>query len=182
MIRRARLSDVPALGKIINDAAEYGLMLHRSWADLYENVRDFYVADVDGSIQGVCGLKIVWANLAEVYALAVSPASRGRGLGSKLVEASVADAQTLGIQRVMSLTYERSFFERLGFEVVDRQMLPLKVWSECIRCPKNHACDEIAMVRTLDVPVVEAPPANDVIDEEYEVPVQLGIRGNKRSE
>jgi amino-acid N-acetyltransferase len=60
----------------------------------------------------------------------------------------------------MSLTYEQRFFEKLGFEVVPKESLPLKVWSDCVRCPKRDGCDEIAMLRTLaDVPVVQVPQA-----------------------
>jgi amino-acid N-acetyltransferase len=60
----------------------------------------------------------------------------------------------------MALTYEQAFFEKLGFEVVSKDSLPLKVWSDCVRCPKQETCDEIAMVLTLhDVPVFELPSA-----------------------
>lgn len=176
MIRRAAIADVPALGKIINDAAEYGQMLHRSWAYLYEHVRDFHVAVDDASQQvvGVCGLNIIWATMAEVYALAVSPACRGQGIGRRLVLSCIDEAEELGIARLMALTYERSFFAKLGFVVVDRQSLPLKVWSECVRCAKNQACDEIAMVRELDeVPAITAPPPDAPPPGEYEVPVVL---------
>ena len=45
---------------------------------------------------------------------------------------------------------------------MQKESLPLKVWSDCVRCPKNENCDEIAVVRTLaDVPVpaiASAPP------------------------
>jgi amino-acid N-acetyltransferase len=62
----------------------------------------------------------------------------------------------------MALTYEQTFFEKSGFEVVPKDSLPLKVWSDCIRCPKRDGCDEIAMVRVLsDVPMIameQAPP------------------------
>ncbi len=190
MIRRATVADVPALGQIINDCAEYGLMLHRSYSDLYEAVRDYYVAvepiEKDGvttaTIVGVCGLKVVWSNLAEIYALAVAPAARGRGLGRQLVEACVEDARALGIRQMMSLTYEKEFFLRLGFVVLDRQQLPLKVWSECLRCPKNQACDEIAMIRTLDdVPVIQGPTAPVTQEADaYDVPVPLVISSSRK--
>jgi amino-acid N-acetyltransferase len=174
MIRHAGIQDVRAIGRIINDAAEYGLMLHRSWQELYENVRDFQVAVEDEEVIGVCGLKIVWSNLAEVYALAVAPRWRGKGIGRRLVLSCVDEAEELGIQRLMTLTYEQRFFERCGFRVVDRQNLPLKVWSECIRCPKNQACDEIAMIRELEVPEIEGfqdrPP-----EAHSEVPVTLRV-------
>lgn len=164
MIRKASIADVPAMGAIINDAAEFGLMLHRSPAYMYEHVRDFMVAvDEADEVVGVCGLLIIWGNLAEVYALAVRADQRGKGWGRKLVEGCVAEARELGIRRLMSLTYEQAFFERLGFGVVNRQSLPLKVWTQCVRCAKNHACDEIAMVRVLEdvpdlAPMKPAPP------------------------
>ena len=174
-IRPATVADVPAMARIINDAAEFGLMLPKSLAVLYENIREFQVAaDGAGHVIGVCGLSIVWANLAEVVSLAVDPDHRGRGLGRRLVEACVEEARRLGIRRLMTLTYERAFFERLGFKVVDRQQLPLKVWSECVRCPKNDACDEIAMIRELhDVPELQAPPPTHPVPGEYTVPVTL---------
>ncbi|MFW6058637.1 MAG: N-acetyltransferase [Phycisphaeraceae bacterium] len=178
MIRRAHVADVPALGKLINDAAEYGLMLPRSMGALYENVRDYHVAlDEQDEIVGVCGLGIVWANLAEVYALVVAPDQRGKGLGRQLVQACIDEAHTLGIRRLMTLTYEKAFFEKLGFSVVDRQRLPLKVWSECVRCPKNQACDEIAMIRELtDVPEVSAPQPQAPPTDEYVIPLTLSAK------
>ena len=149
------------MAEIVRDSAELGLMLPKSHASLYEKLRNFVVAeDPDsGEVLGLCGLSIIWADLGEVASLAVSPAARGRGLGRRLVEAVLADADRLGIRRVMSLTYEQRFFERLGFEVVDRQGLPMKVWAECVACPKKNACDEIAMIRVNpDLPPAPAPP------------------------
>ena len=175
MIRRAHVADVPALAKLVNDAAEYGLMLPRSLESLYENLRDYHVAiDDDDHVVGVCGLGVVWANLAEVYALVVDPSQRGKGLGKQLVQACITEAQQLGVRRLMTLTYEKVFFEKLGFSVVDRQQLPLKVWSECVRCPKNQACDEIAMVCELtDVPEVSAPTPQAPPPDEYVIPLTL---------
>lgn len=174
MIRRAAIADVPAFGKIINDCAEYGLMLHRSLEFLYEHLRDFSVAvdDETGEVVGVCGLRILWANLAEVYALAVAPQCRGQGLGKKLVEATVEDSTALGIRKLMTLTYEQAFFTKVGFAVVDRMTLPMKVWSECARCSKRNACDEIAMIRVLDVPEIAIPKAAAPLGV-FETPVVL---------
>jgi len=182
MIRRALTRDVAAISRLINDAAEYGLMLHRSNAELYENVRDFCVAEdnATGAVVGVCGLRVMWANIAEVYALVVAPSARGRGLGKQLVRACIEDARGIGVRKLMALTYEQPFFEKLGFAVVDRQKLPLKVWSECLRCAKNTQCDEIAMLCVLeDVPEVEAPKAPAAVAP-YQVPVQLQIDAPQR--
>lgn len=160
MIRAARLTDVPDIQGIINSHAELGRMLFKSYAQLYEDIRDFAVAEIDGEVVGCVGLGIIWADLAEVRSLAVDASRIGQGIGRKLVEWCVADARRLGIRKLMSLTYEQRFFEKLGFVVVQKEALPLKVWSDCVRCPKNLACDEIAMVlELLDVPIIEAPNA-----------------------
>jgi amino-acid N-acetyltransferase len=115
-----------------------------------------------GKIVGCVGLSIIWADLAEVRSLAVDDEYRGQGIGRQLVEWTVQEARRLQIRRLMALTYEQKFFEKIGFEVVAKESLPLKVWSDCVRCPKKVNCDEIAMVRFLqDVPMIlmhQAPP------------------------
>jgi amino-acid N-acetyltransferase len=99
-------------------------------------------------------------------------------LGSRLVEACVAEARQLGVARLMSLTYEKHFFERLGFTVVDRHTLPHKVWSQCIHCAKHDACDEIAMIRVVEgVEEVQAPiPDAAYHEEDIPVPITIGTR------
>jgi amino-acid N-acetyltransferase len=160
MIRSATIHDVPRIQEIINSHAELGKMLFRSVAQLYEGMRDLAVYEVDRKVVGCVGLAIMWADLAEVRSLAVDEAYRGRGIGTRLVEWCVAEAGRLQIRRVMALTYEQRFFEKLGFEVVDKDTLPLKVWSDCVRCPKKNGCDEIAMIRTVrDVPLIVMEPA-----------------------
>jgi amino-acid N-acetyltransferase len=160
MLRTATIHDVPAIQAIINSHAELGKMLFKSLAQLYEDLRDFAVYELEGRILGCVGLTIIWADLAEVRSLAVDSRHIGQGIGRKLVEWTVDEARRLGIRKLMSLTYEQIFFEKLGFEVVPKESLPLKVWSDCVRCPKQDNCDEIAMVKTLaDVPIITVPQA-----------------------
>lgn len=172
MIRPATIHDVPRIQEIINSHAELGRMLFKSVAQVYESLRDFAVYEIDGEtkeggsatgrVVGCTALSIIWADLAEVRSLAVDEEYRGRGIGRRLVEWSADEARRLQIRRLMTLTYEQAFFEKLGFEVVGKDSLPLKVWSDCVRCPKRDGCDEIAMVRVLpDVPMIamqQAPP------------------------
>ena len=151
MIRHAKLSDVPAVQAIINAHAELGLMLFRSRAELYENIRDFFVHQTDeGKINGCAALDIVWADLAELKSLAVEPGFQGQGIGTQLVTACIEEARALDLQRVFALTYEQRFFERFGFAIVEKDELPHKVWTDCIKCPKRPACDEIALLLKLD--------------------------------
>jgi amino-acid N-acetyltransferase len=161
MIRTATIHDVPRIQEIIASHAELGKMLFKSYAQLYEDLRDFGVYEIDGEVVGCCALTIIWADLAEVRSLAVEDKHRGKGVGRHLIEWAVDEARRLGIRRLMALTYEQGFFGKLGFEVVSKESLPLKVWSDCIRCPKRDGCDEIAVVRTLqdvEAPVVPAAP------------------------
>lgn len=155
MIRSATIHDVPRIAEVINSHAELGKMLFKSYAQLYEDLRDFGVFEIDGQIVGCVALTIIWADLAEVRSLAVKDEHRGKGIGTALVEWAIDEGRRLGIRRLMALTYEERFFAKLQFEVVAKEALPLKVWSDCVRCPKRDGCDEIAVVRVL--PEVEAP-------------------------
>ena len=158
MIRPATVHDVSRIAEIINSHAELGKMLFKSYAQLYETLRDFAVYEKDNKVVGCTALAIIWADLAEVRSLAIDNAHRGQGFGRRLVDWSIEEARRLQIRRIMSLTYEHAFFEKFGFEVVNKDTLPLKVWSDCVRCPKREGCDEIAMVKTLwDVPMIVMP-------------------------
>lgn len=160
MIRRATIHDVPRIHEIVNSHAELGKMLFKSYAELYENLRDFAVYEKDGRVVGVVGLAIIWSDLAEIRSLAVDVIHQGMGIGKQLVRWTIEEARRLQIRKLMSLTYEQQFFEKLGFEVVDKDSLPLKVWTDCVKCPKRDGCDEIAMVHELkDVPIVPGPTA-----------------------
>jgi len=112
-------------------------------------LREFQVAEDDARIIGCAAVDVFWADLAEVKSLAVAPGQAGRGVGSGLLAAACDDARALGVKKLFALTYERGFFEKHGFEVIDRDTLPEKVWRECIACPKVDACDEIAVIKHL---------------------------------
>lgn len=149
-VRPARLADVDALADLINAFAERELMLARTKAELYENVRDFQVLDAGGGgLAGSVALHIYNLDLGELKSLAVAPEHQGRGLGRTLVEACCDQARLLGLTRVFTLTYQTGFFARLGFAPVNRSNLPEKVWGECVRCNKFLDCDEVALWRRL---------------------------------
>jgi amino-acid N-acetyltransferase len=144
--RAARLGDVPSLRELINGYAEQDMMLPRTNAELYENVRDFLVLEAEvGGVVGCAAVHIINGEMAELKSVAVAAAGRGHGLGRILVERCAEAAHELGLRRLFALTYQVDFFARLGFEKVDRSRLPEKVWGECVRCNKFLDCDEVAM-------------------------------------
>lgn len=152
-VRHARIPDARAICDLVNYYAERGRMLHRSLESIFESIREFLVvADDEGKVVGCAAIDVVWSDLAEVKSVAVSPDARGQGVGKLLMRAVMEDARRIGVRRLFALTLEDSFFLKCGFEVIDRATLPEKVWRECLACPKADACDEIAMLRRLDLP------------------------------
>ena len=149
LIRKARLTDVNDMFRIINHYAETQLMLPKTQLQLYENLRDYSVvveALAPSRILGCGALHIYWENLAEVRALAVAPGMNRMGVGTALVEKLLDEARELGIEQVFVFTYEPKFFSRFGFIQVEHRTMPLKVYNECFNCPKFNKCDELAMV------------------------------------
>lgn len=148
-VRNARIADAKGICSLINYYAEHDKMLFRSLADVYENLQTFTVAEKGGKLIGCCALEVIWSDLAEIKSLAVGPENRGTGVGTALVSTAVEQALELGVPRVFALTLEPKFFERVGFRIVTKEELPMKVWSDCARCPKQDECDEIAVIRDL---------------------------------
>ena len=149
-IRRAKISDVKAINILISSYAERDRMLFRPMADIYENLQAFTVAEAAGGVVGCCALEIIWSDLAEIKSLAVDEARREKGIGRMLVKAAIEQAGLLGVPRVFALTLEPDFFEKLGFEIVEKETLPMKVWSDCAKCPKQQNCDEIAVIKKVN--------------------------------
>jgi amino-acid N-acetyltransferase len=148
-VRKARVTDVNDMFRIINHYAAKQLMLPKTQLQLYENLRDYsIVADpaAPERILGCGALHIYWENLAEIRALAVLPEMTHRGIGTSLVEPLLNEAREMGIEQVFLFTYNPGFFNRFGFIQVEHRTMPLKVYNECFQCPKFNKCDELAMV------------------------------------
>jgi len=148
MLRKATIADVKCIHKLLLDCASKRLLLPRSFNELYSHLRDFIVVEDQGTkeVVGCCALTITWEALAEVRSLVVAESAQGNGLGRRLVEACVSDAVTFGIYKVFSLTYQVAFFQKLGFSEVSKDVLPQKVWADCLKCPQFPECDEVAMM------------------------------------
>ena len=165
-IRKASLTDIPALLELINAYAADGIMLPRTEFEMAENIRDFIVAFDAGRLIGCGALHFYTASSAEVRSLAVDPAVKTNGIGRALVETLEEEACAHELGSIFAFTYVPGFFAKLGFEEVDRGELPLKAWKDCLRCPKFQACDEIAVLKrlksdTLSVPVVRLNQITD---------------------
>ncbi|MFQ5995509.1 MAG: GNAT family N-acetyltransferase [Acidiferrobacterales bacterium] len=112
MVRPATVQDVPAIYELLDIYARQGNLLPRSFNDLYRNVRDFFVTELDGRIAACGALEIFTEELGEVRSLVVADDYKGRGLGQHLVQHIVAESRELGLQRLMALTYVPQFFSQ----------------------------------------------------------------------
>jgi len=147
VIRKARAEDVPAIQELVAYFAARGELLPRTLNEIYQHLRDFFICELHGEVVGIAALSLYWEDLAEVRSLAVAEGQGGKGLGAALVHACLEEAARLGIRRVFALTYRPGFFEKLGFQGIDKRELPQKIWKDCIRCAKFACCDEVALIR-----------------------------------
>lgn len=150
MIRKAQLKDVKEIQLMIKQYSTRGDILPRSLSELYDHLRDFFVFIKNRKMVGICALHICWDDLAEIRSLAVKEEVRNKGIGAKLVKACLEESKLLGVNRVFALTYQPEFFEKLGFEKVDKTVLPHKIWTDCLKCIKFPDCDEVAVMKELD--------------------------------
>lgn len=176
-VRPARAEDVVAIFENIGYWAGQGKMLVRPMQNIFENLRDFFVAETvapDGAtvFAGNGALHILWGDIAEVRGLAVGAGVQAQGVGKALVEACEAEARRIGIPTLFAWTYSVGFFEKCGFTLIDKTKdLHPRVWSECLRCPFFVGCNENGLVKRLDgVPM----PAN--LPEPPPTQVPPGIR------
>lgn len=150
MVRKATLKDAEAIFTLISFYSKEGLLLPLTLSEIYENIRDFCVVDIDGDVKGCGALKIFSSELAEIRSVAVSHELKGRGWGRRIVEFCLCEAKDMGISKVFVLTTSVDFFAKCGFSEVDKRILPHKVWKDCIKCPRFPDCDEVAMIKNLE--------------------------------
>ena len=113
-VDKAIIPDIPQIHQLINHFAEKGEMLPRPLSELYESIRDYFVVRQGGRVTGCAALHVMWSDLAEVKSVAVVEDSQRQGIGSRLVEACLKEAQTLGLPTVFCLTYKPAFMNNLG--------------------------------------------------------------------
>jgi amino-acid N-acetyltransferase len=145
-VDRARVTDANSMHRLISHFADKGEMLPRALSEIYDGIRDYFVVRKGGRVIACAALQVTWADLAEIRSLAVDKEEQNQRIGSLLIQACLNDAKELGIPRVFCLVRKPAFFEKHGFELVDKKELPQKVWAECYRCPKFPDCDEVALI------------------------------------
>ena len=147
---KANLSHIGEMRALILPEVESGIILDRSEDEIATNIRSYTLAYKENILVGFTALHIHTLDLAEIRSLIVSATLRGQKIGENLVKYAVEEAKSLGIKRVLSLTYKQSFFERLGFIEIPKESLPEhKIWADCIKCKHFPVCNEVSLIKSL---------------------------------
>ncbi len=195
-LRPATEEDVSAIAALVNGFAAQNLMLPRTEESILQSLPDWLIAltrpepdpePADEPLGGCpqllgCGsLVALTEQLVEIRSLAVAPAGQGKGIGRRIVEELVQVATARGYAQICALTLQESFFQKLGFDVVDRWSISPKLWQDCIYCPKFHHCDEVAVARNLtdrpfDTADTAQPAASPLLKWQAWQPLKLAYR------
>jgi amino-acid N-acetyltransferase len=178
MIRKALPQDIPQIRNFLREFNEKWLLVPRTMADLYSQVRDYFIIhDIYGPFQiaGVAALHVCWENTGEIRSLAVHEKYQKQGMGKALLMACLDEAWDLGLKNIFILTRIPDYFERIlfapkttmvdvkfmsevelknpveirRFHRISRDQLPPVAWADCVGCPRFPDCDEIPMMLEL---------------------------------
>ncbi|WP_455756049.1 N-acetyltransferase [Sulfurimonas sp.] len=148
--KKASLHNISAMQELVLPEVESGIILERSSDEIATNIRSYTLAYCEGSLIGFCALHVHTASLAEIRSLIVKEGFRGKKIGENLINMCSKEAQDLGLQKLLSLTYKRSFFEKLGFIEIEKESIPEhKIWADCIKCKHFPVCNEVSLIKNL---------------------------------
>jgi amino-acid N-acetyltransferase len=143
-LRRATAADLPAVEKLL---VASGLPT----AGVAAALDGFLVAEsaAPKQIVGVVGLEVCSGVYALLRSTAVDPAWRGTGLGKRLVERAIAEAESRGMRAMylLTTTAER-YFPSFGFVKTTRDAVPDEVRQSV---EFREACPATATVMSLDL-------------------------------
>ncbi|UUM30786.1 argininosuccinate lyase [Vibrio japonicus] len=144
-VRPARLTDIEALEGMVAYWANLGENLPRSRNELVRDIGSFAVAEHHGEVTGCASLYVYDSGLAEIRSLGVEAGWQHQGQGTAIVQYLVNKARQMAIKKVFVLTRNPEFFMKQSFLPTSKSLLPEKVLKDCEQCPRQHACDEVAL-------------------------------------
>lgn len=129
VVHRARAADVRRIKELV-DCYAGAILLEKTLANLFEDVTEFWVAEIDGTVLGCGALHVLWEDLGEIRTVATDRSVKARGLGRAVCETIIAEARRMGLTRLFVLTFEVSFFSGLGFEPIEELDLTPEAFTE----------------------------------------------------
>jgi len=146
-LRKAKLSDISAMQKLVEQEVEKGIILKRSDDEVATNIRSYILAFIDNKLVGYGALHIHSFELSEIRSLVVDESARGLGVGKKIVQYLKKEAKNIGSKEILVLTYIEDFFKKLGFYEINKEDIPdHKIWLDCVKCIHFPICNEISLI------------------------------------
>jgi amino-acid N-acetyltransferase len=148
---KAKLGDIPSMQALVDSEVKDGIILNRTEDEVATNIRSYVLAKDGDKLVGYTALHIHSRRLAEIRSLIVDEAYRGRNIGQRMVQFTLDEAKSLGVEEdVLVLTYLPQFFLKLNFKEIDKEVIPEhKIWADCIKCIHFPICNEVALVYKL---------------------------------
>ncbi|HPN65199.1 MAG TPA: hypothetical protein PK247_08335, partial [Candidatus Goldiibacteriota bacterium] len=78
-IRKAVIEDAPFIHMAIQKYASAADLLIKPLADIYSQIREYFIYEVKGKPAGVIALHIYWSDMAEIRSFVVEQESRMKG-------------------------------------------------------------------------------------------------------
>ncbi len=149
-LRKAKLSDIPAMQELVKKEVADGVILKRSDDEVATNIRSYVLVFKENVLVGYAALHIHSPELSEIRSLIVSPEARGLGAGKNIVEYCKNEAKELGLKEILVLTYIADFFKKLDFVEIEKEKIPEhKIWLDCVKCIHFPICNEISLIYKL---------------------------------
>ena len=122
----AEAAHVAEIMRLLQPQVDAGLLLARTAGEVAERLGDYYVYQVDDTVQGCAALlRLLDGVTAEIESLVVSKSYRGGGTGARLVSFLLGEARRRGARRVVALTTQSAdFFMEQGFAETTPEVLP----------------------------------------------------------
>jgi len=145
---KAKLSDIPMMQELVVSEVKDGIILNRTEDEVATNIRSYVLVKDNGKLIGYAALHVHSTRLAEIRSLIVDDTYRGKGVGKDIVNFTLDEAKKIGVSEdVLVLTYLPQFFEKLGFNEINKERIPEhKIWADCIKCIHFPVCNEVALV------------------------------------
>ena len=144
---KPKVSDIARMQKLVASEVENGNILDRDPNEMATTIRSYTAAKKDSEIIAFVALHIHTDTLAEVRSLIVKEEYRKKGVATDLIKLVIEEAKHLELQRLLVLTYKKSFFESFGFIEIPKESIPeTKIWADCIKCKHFPICDEVSLI------------------------------------
>ncbi len=146
-VRKATLDDVDAIFNILKPYTDEGIVLALTNDEIFNRIDNFLVAQYDKKRIGVVSFYDYGNKLKEIRSLAVRKDFFKKGIGRNLVEALIKRLlDDFPDAKIFVLSYYPDFFKKLGFQEIQREELPEKIWKDCQNCKNKDNCGETALI------------------------------------